>query len=396
MQARIKAAGGQVLFHNGCRVMGALAMSRAVGDHALRPYGVIADPDVGHYTRGDADEFLLLASDGLWAAVSNQVRGSWPASCSAAVAQQCCRMRAAAGRLLVRLANIRAPLLLTTAVPGLQDVVDIISKSLAELTALGLSRLQITAVLPKLLSKVAMARGSGDNITVVLHDLRRDASTSGSSAAGCKSSDGSGSCDTSAAVACIKRIIQDAAKQAWSSSSADAVKKGAPAAAARSSEAAAPADAPLVEAVSVFASAAAQLADDADADAAVVIDVVAADSPSALGGSFASPFLNARQQLGLSQVWHEWEAAIQCGACACAGSCGCGAAAAAANPRKRRMVTTELGQAALGVSWSAPAKLQQQHKHQQRDWFSAAPAAKRWAGVAQAPLSGCVALQTPA
>lgn len=38
-QARIQQAGGQVVYHNGCRVMGALAMSRAIGDHALRPYG---------------------------------------------------------------------------------------------------------------------------------------------------------------------------------------------------------------------------------------------------------------------------------------------------------------------------------------------------------------------
>ncbi|WIA37507.1 hypothetical protein OEZ86_014419 [Tetradesmus obliquus] len=71
-QARIRAAGGQVFYHNGCRVMGALAMSRAIGDHALRPYGVIADPDVAHYARQPGDEFLLLASDGLWAVLSNQ------------------------------------------------------------------------------------------------------------------------------------------------------------------------------------------------------------------------------------------------------------------------------------------------------------------------------------
>lgn len=53
--------------------MGALAMSRALGDHALRPYGVIADPDVAMYTRQPEDEFLLLASDGLWGTVSNEV-----------------------------------------------------------------------------------------------------------------------------------------------------------------------------------------------------------------------------------------------------------------------------------------------------------------------------------
>ena len=45
MQARVEAAGGQILFWNGVRVMGVLAVSRAIGDHCLRPY-VIADPEV--------------------------------------------------------------------------------------------------------------------------------------------------------------------------------------------------------------------------------------------------------------------------------------------------------------------------------------------------------------
>lgn len=43
--ARVEAAGGQILFWNGVRVMGLLAVSRAIGDHSLRPY-VIAEPEV--------------------------------------------------------------------------------------------------------------------------------------------------------------------------------------------------------------------------------------------------------------------------------------------------------------------------------------------------------------
>jgi serine/threonine protein phosphatase PrpC len=39
----------------------------------LAAAGVIADPDVAHYTRQAGDEFLLLASDGLWGVLSNQV-----------------------------------------------------------------------------------------------------------------------------------------------------------------------------------------------------------------------------------------------------------------------------------------------------------------------------------
>lgn len=44
-QARVEAAGGQILFWNGVRVMGVLAVSRAIGDHCLRPF-VIAEPEV--------------------------------------------------------------------------------------------------------------------------------------------------------------------------------------------------------------------------------------------------------------------------------------------------------------------------------------------------------------
>lgn len=43
-QARVEAAGGQILFWNGVRVMGVLAVSRAIGDHCLRPF-VIARPE---------------------------------------------------------------------------------------------------------------------------------------------------------------------------------------------------------------------------------------------------------------------------------------------------------------------------------------------------------------
>lgn len=43
-QARVEALGGQILFWNGVRVMGVLAVSRAIGDHCLRPF-VIAKPE---------------------------------------------------------------------------------------------------------------------------------------------------------------------------------------------------------------------------------------------------------------------------------------------------------------------------------------------------------------
>ncbi|KAL5209387.1 hypothetical protein ABZP36_005010 [Zizania latifolia] len=70
---RIHAAGGRVIFWDGARVFGMLAMSRAIGDIYLKPY-VICDPEVRVMERKDGeDEFLILASDGLWDVVNNEV-----------------------------------------------------------------------------------------------------------------------------------------------------------------------------------------------------------------------------------------------------------------------------------------------------------------------------------
>ncbi|KAL3699215.1 hypothetical protein R1sor_017237 [Riccia sorocarpa] len=47
--ARVEAAGGRVIFWNGYRVLGVLAMSKAIGDRYLKPY-VIAEPEVRRYS----------------------------------------------------------------------------------------------------------------------------------------------------------------------------------------------------------------------------------------------------------------------------------------------------------------------------------------------------------
>ncbi|KZV58207.1 putative protein phosphatase 2C 6 [Dorcoceras hygrometricum] len=69
--ARIEAAGGRVINWEGYRVSGVLAMSRSIGDRYLRPY-VIADPELMFVPRTKEDECLILASDGLWDVMTNQ------------------------------------------------------------------------------------------------------------------------------------------------------------------------------------------------------------------------------------------------------------------------------------------------------------------------------------
>ncbi|RVW28538.1 Protein phosphatase 2C 16 [Vitis vinifera] len=69
--ARIEEAGGQILYWQGPRVEGVLSMTRAIGDHYLKPW-IISEPEVAFTTRSDEDECLILASDGLWDVLSNE------------------------------------------------------------------------------------------------------------------------------------------------------------------------------------------------------------------------------------------------------------------------------------------------------------------------------------
>lgn len=68
-QARIGARGGTVTCDG--RVEGFLMVSRAMGDRFLKRY-ITATPDVSTHRIEDADDFLVLASDGLWDVVSSQ------------------------------------------------------------------------------------------------------------------------------------------------------------------------------------------------------------------------------------------------------------------------------------------------------------------------------------
>lgn len=129
---RIRAAGGRVIFWEGARVSGLLAMSRAIGDIYLKPY-VISEPEVTMRNRDDMDDFLILASDGFWDVVKNET------ACT--VARMCLRGKPSQAR--------------GTEVAG--DRSDDACSDAA-----------------MVLTKLALARNSTDNVSIVVVDLKRD------------------------------------------------------------------------------------------------------------------------------------------------------------------------------------------------------------------------------
>jgi len=46
-------------------------MARSIGDHAVKSVGVIAEPVVSFHDVLETDEFLILATDGVWEFVSS-------------------------------------------------------------------------------------------------------------------------------------------------------------------------------------------------------------------------------------------------------------------------------------------------------------------------------------
>jgi len=72
-KSRIQGMGGRVTNHGGVyRINGNLALSRAIGDHAERPW-VISTPDVQTLPLYTSQEsFIIVASDGLWDVMSSQ------------------------------------------------------------------------------------------------------------------------------------------------------------------------------------------------------------------------------------------------------------------------------------------------------------------------------------
>ncbi|XP_051152989.1 probable protein phosphatase 2C 24 [Andrographis paniculata] len=127
--SRIQSAGGRVIYWEGARVLGVLAMSRAIGDNYLKPY-VSCVPEVSVTERGGGDEFLILASDGLWDVVSNAT--------ACGVARMC--LKGGGG------AASPHPLPEENSDKACRDA-------------------------SLMLTKLALARGSADNVSVVVIDL---------------------------------------------------------------------------------------------------------------------------------------------------------------------------------------------------------------------------------
>ncbi|KAI5591126.1 hypothetical protein POPTR_004G066200v4 [Populus trichocarpa] len=75
-----------------------LAMARAFGDFCLKDFGLISVPDVYYRCLNDRDEFIILATDGVWDVLSNKeavdIVASAPGRATAARALVDCAVRA--------------------------------------------------------------------------------------------------------------------------------------------------------------------------------------------------------------------------------------------------------------------------------------------------------------
>ncbi|KAI4322109.1 hypothetical protein L6164_021829 [Bauhinia variegata] len=142
---RIQEVGGRVIYWDGARVLGMLAMSRAIGDNYLKPY-VICEPEVTITGRTAEDECLILASDGLWDVITNET--------ACGVARMCLRGRSNAA--------MGGPVELE------RQVEEEVAASASEVSDKACSDAST------LLTKLALARHSSDNVSVVVVNLRRD------------------------------------------------------------------------------------------------------------------------------------------------------------------------------------------------------------------------------
>ncbi|KAL4297181.1 hypothetical protein GQ457_12G032400 [Hibiscus cannabinus] len=139
---RIEEAGGRVIYWDGARVLGVLAMSRAIGDNYLKPY-VIPEPEVTITERTGEDECLILGSDGLWDVVTNET--------ACGVARMCLRAQKPASPPMSPASD--------AAVRG-GDGTESSDKACWDASIL--------------LTKLALARHTADNVSVIVVDLKKN------------------------------------------------------------------------------------------------------------------------------------------------------------------------------------------------------------------------------
>ncbi|WVZ68203.1 hypothetical protein U9M48_017167 [Paspalum notatum var. saurae] len=149
--ARIEAAGGRIIYWDGARVLGVLAMSRAIGDGYLKPF-VTSEPEVTVTERTDDDECLILASDGLWDVVTNEM------ACE--VVRACFRSNGPPAPPAACPNGVALP---ADDEDG-SAVVKGVSKADSD---------KACSDAAMLLAKLALARRSADNVSVLVVDLRR-------------------------------------------------------------------------------------------------------------------------------------------------------------------------------------------------------------------------------
>jgi serine/threonine protein phosphatase PrpC len=70
-RARIEALGGRVVSHDVPRVQGLLSMSRALGDAFLKPF-VTAEPRITEGVLGRGNDMAIIACDGLWDVLTSE------------------------------------------------------------------------------------------------------------------------------------------------------------------------------------------------------------------------------------------------------------------------------------------------------------------------------------
>ena len=65
---RIRSSGGIIIEG---RILGQLILSRAIGDHSLKRFGVICAPHLNRHVITENDRYVVMASDGLWDVIND-------------------------------------------------------------------------------------------------------------------------------------------------------------------------------------------------------------------------------------------------------------------------------------------------------------------------------------